>query len=101
MIKQCVVLDGKVIHIGEWDYQYEQVEVKPAVIDPDTKEVIEPAEYETVAQNPFPVGAVIEERDFEYDPDRGWYELGTPKIPTAEERMAALEEALLLLMMEG
>jgi hypothetical protein len=50
MIKKCVVLNGKVINIGEWD--------------------------DMNGTNPMPEGATIEEHDFEYDPDHGWYEVG-------------------------
>ena len=39
MLKECVVLNGKVINIGPWDYRVEEVEVTPAVIDEETKEV--------------------------------------------------------------
>lgn len=58
MIKKCVVLNDKIINIGEWNYQYSEIDGKQ------------------VAQNPMPEGAAVEERDFEYDTDRGWYEVG-------------------------
>jgi len=76
MIKECVVLDGKVINIGPWDYQYTEVD------------------GQQVAQNTLPDGATIENRDFEYDADRGWYETGTPATPTAEEEIAQLKQAV-------
>jgi hypothetical protein len=72
MIKECVVLNGKVINVGPWDDQG--------------------------GSNPIPDGAVVEERDFEYHPDRGWYEVGNPAIPTAEERLEALEMAMLAML---
>lgn len=68
--KKCVVLNGKVIHIGEWDDQ-------------------------------LPEGAIIEERDFEYDVDRGWYEVGTIPEPTTKERIEALELAMLEMILGG
>lgn len=82
MIKTCVVLDGKVINVGEWDYQYAQID------------------GEQVAQNPPPEGAIIEERDFEYSEEFGWREVGTTQPPTPEERLVVLEDAVLSLMME-
>lgn len=72
MIKSCVLLNGQVINIGDWDYQYEQVEVTPAVVDEETKEIITPAEYETVARNPLPEGAIIEEVEVTQNADGGW-----------------------------
>ena len=75
MIKKCVVLNGKIINIGEWD--------------------------DMNGTNPMPEGAVIEERDFEYDEDRGWYEVGTYPEPTAQERIEALEAALLEVVLGG
>lgn len=92
MMKSCVLLNGQVINIGEWDYQIEQVELKPAVIDEETQEIIEPAEYEEVVRNPMPDGAVVEERDFGYSEDRGWYEVGT-KAPLSEIEKLRLEQA--------
>lgn len=92
MIKECVVLNGQVINIGEWDYRIEQVEVKAAVIDEETQEIIQPAEYEDVVRNPMPEGATIEQRDFEYDENRGWYEVGTT-APLSEIEKLRLEQA--------
>lgn len=73
MLKSCVVLNGVVINIGEWDYLYED------------------SDGEQVVRNPMPEGATIEERDFDYQPDRGWYEVGTPAPKTPAERIAELE----------
>lgn len=75
MMKKCVVLNEKIINIGEWD--------------------------DLNGENPMPEGAVIEERDFEYDEDRGWYEVGTYPEPTAQERIEALEAALLEVVLGG
>ena len=75
MIKSCVVLNGKIINIGEWD--------------------------DMNGGNPMPEGAVIEERDFEHDEDRGWYEVGTYPEPTAQERIEALEAAILEVILGG
>ena len=76
MIKKCVVLNGKVINIGEWDYQKQKVLVSPPEYDKDGK-LIKETVYEDKIMNPLPEGATVEERDFEYDLDRGWYEVGT------------------------
>lgn len=100
MIKKCVVLDGKVINIGEWDYQKQLNEVEPAQYD-ENGYLIKEAVFEEKIINPMPEGATIEERDFEYDPDRGWYEVGTRQEPTAQERLEALEQTMLELIMGG
>lgn len=97
MIKQCVVLDGKVINIGAWDEQRQNVEIDPAEYDEDGN-IIKEAVCEEQIKNPFPEGGTIEERDFEYDSDRGWYEAGTSKPPTAEEQLQAQAEAIMTLM---
>jgi len=76
MIKECVVLNGKIINIGEWDYQIQQREVKPPEYDEEGN-IVKEAVFEDKVMNPMPEGAVIEERDFEYDPNYGWYEVGT------------------------
>ena len=76
MIKKCVVLNGKVINIGEWDYQKQKVLVSPPEYDKDGK-LIKEAVYEDKIMNPLPEGATVEERDFEYDTNYGWYEVGT------------------------
>lgn len=75
MMKKCVVLNEKIINIGEWD--------------------------DLNGENPMPEGAVIEERDFEYDEDRGWYEVGTYPEPTAQERIEAIEAALSEVVLGG
>jgi hypothetical protein len=97
MIKECIVKDGKVINIGSWDEQRENVEISPAEYDEDGN-IIKEGVFEEQIKNPFPVGATIEERDFDYDPDRGWYEIGTSAPPSLEERQASTEEAILVLM---
>lgn len=75
MIKSCVILGGKIINIGTWD--------------------------DLNGTNPMPDGAIIEERDFEYSYDRGWYEVGTNPDPTAQERLEALEQAMLEMVLGG
>lgn len=91
MIKTCVVLDGKIINVGDWDFQYLQVEINPPEYDEDGK-VIKDAVYEQVAQNPLPKGAVIEERDFGYMEEHGWREVGW-KPPLSTEEQLRLEMA--------
>lgn len=98
MIKPCVFdADGNLINIGEWDYGIQKIEVEPAEYDEEGNEIKE-AVYEDVVTNPLPDGANIEEREVEYDPDRGWYLVGTVPKPTTEARIAAMESALLSLM---
>lgn len=73
MIKTCVVLNGEIINIGEWDYQMQEFEVSPAVFDEEGN-VIEDAVTEERPTNPLPEGAIIVELDIEFDENHGWYE---------------------------
>lgn len=76
MIKKCYVLNGKIINIGEWDFQTQQIEIEPPKYDSQGN-LIKEAVFEEQVLNPIPEGATVEERDFEYDPNYGWYEVGT------------------------
>lgn len=83
MIKNCVVLNGEIINIGDWDYQLQPVEITPAEYDEEgnvTKEAV----YEDQAMNPLPEGAAVEERDIVEDPDGGLIEAGTYSDPDVE-----------------
>lgn len=88
MIKTCVVLNSEIINIGQWDYQYTEVE------------------GEQIANNPLPEGTVIEERDFEYSEEYGWREVGWKPPLSTEEQLrlemargnAEMFETILLLM---
>ena len=73
MIKKCVVLDGVIINIGSWDYQIGD---------------------DGVLNNPLPIGAITEDREFEYDADYGWREVGALPQATDSERITATEEAI-------
>lgn len=98
MIKPCVFdADGNLINIGEWDYQIKPFEVEPAEYDEEGN-LIKDAVIEYRATNPTPDGAYYHDQEVEYDPDRGWYLVGTVPKPTAEARIAAMESALLSLM---
>lgn len=122
MIKECVIKDGRVINIGTWDEcrvpievgpaEFETVEISPAKFDEEGNLIeeavfevrtIKEAVYEDLITNPFPEGATIEERDFEDDHDRGWFEVGTepPKTPQQEieelkQLVAALSEKVIV-----
>lgn len=74
------MLNDKVINIGDWDYQYIEID------------------GEQVPQNPLPEGATIEERDFEFSEDRGWHEVGSVAIPTDKERIEMLEDTINFLL---
>ncbi|CAN7361209.1 hypothetical protein [Paenibacillus sp. LjRoot56] len=74
MMKSCVVLNGKVINIGEWDYQYEQIE------------------NEMVARNPMPEGAGIVELEILEGADGGLYAADQVRPKTSEQRIAELEQ---------
>lgn len=100
MLKECTVLNGQIINFGEWDYQIRPFEVEPPQYN-NEGEVIKEAVYDDRQTNPFPEGATIEQRDVEYDPDRGWYEVGTLPLPTADDRLSSMETALLELLLGG
>lgn len=83
MMKKVFVLDGKIINVGDWDYQKS--------IDDEGNEVV---------GNPLPDGAAEEEREMEYSEERGWFEIGKPQIPTDKERIEMLEDIILFLLGE-
>lgn len=95
--KKCVVQDGKVTNIGEWDYVLVPVVIEPA-ITLENGTIIKEAVIEQQITNPFPEGATIEERDFEYTVDKGWIEVGAAAVPTLEERLKIAEDALNFLL---
>lgn len=80
MIKKCVVLNEKVINVGDWDYQ---------IVDDGIT-------------NPLPEGAVIEEREFEYTEKHGWRQVGID-IPLSEIEQLKKQQADLMfeLLMKG
>lgn len=61
MMKNCVVKDGVIINIGDWDYQYTEVD------------------GQQVEHNPLPAGAVIEEREVIQNADGGFVALESGK----------------------
>lgn len=101
MTKTCVFdANGNLINIGEWEYQYEQVEVEPAEYD-EKGNLIKEAVYEERTMNPLPDGAYTEEREVVEGPDGGLYLADQPIPPSAEERLEALETALLEVVLGG
>lgn len=59
MLRDCIVdANGKIINIGEWDYQYTEIG------------------GQQVAQNPLPAGAVTEQRDIVEALDGSLVEVG-------------------------
>lgn len=100
MMKECVILNGKIINFGPWDYQIQSFEIEPPQYN-DNGDVIKEGVYEDRPTNPLPDGSTIEQRDVEYDVDRGWYEVGTLSAPTLEQRLQATEDMLLTMMLGG
>jgi hypothetical protein len=100
MLKQCVILNGQIINIGEWDYQMQPFELEPPQYN-EEGELIKEGVYEDRPTNPFPEGTTTEERNVEYDADRGWYEVGMVALPTIEERMRITEDWILDKMLGG
>lgn len=60
-LTECVVLNGKVINIGPWDYKEQYVEVTKGV-------------YEKRIRNPIPEGAEIVMKEVVEGPDGGLYQ---------------------------
>lgn len=88
MMKECAVLNGKVINIGPWDYMVQDVEVG---LDEAGNSI-----YEDRITNPLPEGTIIEEREFEYSEDYGWREVGTTRPKTQVEIMQEQIDGLTL-----
>jgi hypothetical protein len=68
MIKPCIILDGKIINVGEWDYQE--------------------------IGSPLPIGAIEEEREFDFSDDRGWFEIGAPQELSEIEQLKTNNQIL-------
>lgn len=77
-LKTVVVLDGKIIHVGEWDYQF--IEVGGEKI------------------NPLPKGATIEQREMELI-DGVWQELGYVPSISDKDRIEQLEQMINLILL--
>lgn len=76
MLKECVILNGKVINIGPWDYQYKEIGGKQ------------------IAMNPLPEGAEIVEMEVVEGPDGGLYPAGYVPPETSDKKIARLEAEL-------
>ena len=78
MLKECVIVDGRVENIGPWQYL-------PTEID-----------GVTTITNPFPVGGVIELREVVQDADGAWrcasdyYNLRRVAYPDVRDQLDAL-----------
>lgn len=77
MLKQCIIFDGNIINIGEWDYDIDG---------------------EGVINNPIPDGATIEQRDFEFTDENGWREIGIVIPKTPQEQIAELQAIVNILL---
>ncbi len=91
MIKKCYILNGEIINIGEWDSQKQPVEINSAEYDEEGN-ILKEAVFEDKEINPLPEGVIEEERDFEYDADRGWYEVGTEAPKTPQQQIEELKQ---------
>ncbi|WP_437830656.1 hypothetical protein ACQRXC_03975 [Niallia taxi] len=91
--KKCVVQNGMVLNVGDWDYVIVPVVLEPAVALEDGT-IIKEAVIDHQITNPFPEGATLEERDFEFLEDKGWVEVGAATVPTIEERLKQAEETI-------
>lgn len=77
MMKKCVVLNGAVINIGEWDFQVTKVEV-------GLSESGEPI-YEEHVMNPLPDGSEVLELEVAQNEDGGWYAVEYQPVKTPSE----------------
>lgn len=100
MLKECVIVNGQIINVGPWDYRIQPFELQAPIYN-EAGELVQEGVYEDRPTNPLPEGATTEQRDFEYDSERGWYEVGTSTPPNAEQRLASMESALLELLLGG
>ncbi|MFD3258159.1 hypothetical protein ACE3MQ_06080 [Paenibacillus lentus] len=112
MLKECVVLDGRVINIGPWDYKVEQIEVGSEEIE------VEPAEYdgegslireavfervpvyEDQPTNPLPDGAEVVEMEIVEGEDGGLYPADYVPEPDELEQLRAENTELKLALTE-
>lgn len=79
MMMECVILNGKVINFGPWDYQTQPVQVGENIVSPAEydeagnlikEEVAEPI-FEDVVTNPLPDGVIIEQMEVLQTEDGG------------------------------
>lgn len=85
MMKECVVLNGDVINIGPWDYRYTDLD-----------------DGETVALNPLPEGAVMQELEIVEGADGGLYPADyTPTKTPEQTRLDLMQTAIDDLILGG
>jgi hypothetical protein len=97
MLKKCIISNGKIINVGDWDYCKIGVQIFPPEYDSENN-IIKEAIFGEEITNPLPEGAIEEIRNLEYALDRGWHEVGTTQLPTLEEQVQAQAEAIKILM---
>lgn len=92
-------LGGKIINVGDWDYQVYQVEVIgnpfPGPLDPPEDWDYQ-IRYEDVTGNPLPAGAIEEDRTV-VESAKGrlllaedWYELRADEYPSIKDQLDAM-----------
>lgn len=85
MMKDCVLLDGKVINIGKWDCQVQSIVVSPAEYA-ENGDLIKEAVVEERETNPLPAGAIVTELECLQNEDGGWYAVEyAPQLPDSLE----------------
>ena len=80
-LKEVVIVDGKIFHVGDWDYQIVEVDGFIHTL------------------NPLPDGATIEQREMAYTSEYGWKEVGQKLEPYTLEKMRA--DIMYLAIMTG
>lgn len=100
MLRKCVMLYGEIINIGDWDYQIQEVELKPARYDEEGN-FLEEAICDSRITNPLPEGAKMVEIEIDEGPDGGLYPAGYtfPKTPE-QQRISELESEAMSLVLE-
>lgn len=75
-LKTVVVLDGEIINVGEWDYQY-------------IEQINDDGTASQIPQNPLPDVATIEQREMVYSVDKGWQLANAIQTPSQEDVLSA------------
>jgi hypothetical protein len=91
--------DGKIINVGDWDYQVYQVEVVgnpfPGPMEPPEDWDYQ-IRYEDVTGNPLPDGAIEEDRTVVESANgrlllaEDWYELRADEYPSIKDQLDAM-----------
>lgn len=100
MKRPCVLLNERVINIGEWDFQKFFVTVEEGEYEEDGTVVKEPVVEEQV-NNPLPDGAIVKELECKQNPDGSWVAVEYEPIAQVSIDVVVEENVLLKKENEG